>query len=73
MSDLKMIFRMQMSSMSLLWPTVGSDDSGSMDSDSESDRSQTEETLKIITNPNLCLHQHRKMITLNGEKVPFTL
>lgn len=66
-----MIFKMQMSSMSLLWPTVGSDDSGSMDSDSE--RSLTEETLKIISKPNLCLHQHRKMITLYGEKIPFTL
>lgn len=66
-----MIAHLYMSSMQLLWPTVGSDDSESIDSDGSS-MSGTEETLKIISKPNKCITSHRKLIKLDGQKVPHT-
>ena len=69
--ELRMISHFYMSSMQLLWPTVGSDDSESMDSDGSS-MSGAEEMLKIISKPNKCITSHRKLIMVDGQKVPYT-
>jgi len=66
-----MIAHLYMSSMQLLWPTVGSEDSESIDSNGSS-MSGKEEILKIISKPNKCITSHRKLINLDGHKVPHT-
>lgn len=64
-----MLLSLYLSMMSLLWPTVGSDDSDDFDSD----ESKVEEEVRIIQKPIVCLAQWRKISIIQGKRIPMTM
>lgn len=64
-----MLMNLYLQSVSLLWPTVGSDDSDDFDSN----ESKVEEVVKIIQKPLSCQAQLRRLKIIGGKRIPMTL